>query len=216
MLHGWLPRLVSVSNGFCLVNSIYDGCFVCWNEEWSIHAARKRTFLFSILHILSNLRFSFSWYLNKVKSITISLYASDSYGKYTPVYTIRRMPICRRSVSNILGRLVLGRPRCPSGLYHLRPHFEKTPIKAAHTLIKINKMRQFHRSKCTCTWNSFFLLIFTGNLCKRCYFRFHETCLFSCHVEEGFCVTINIWLMSRVRLEGTLTKFITCIWTWER
>ena len=34
------------------------------------------------------LRFLFSSYRNKGKSITISLWASDSYGKYIPVYTI--------------------------------------------------------------------------------------------------------------------------------
>ena len=39
---GWLPRLVCFSpNGICLLNSMYDGCFVCWNEEWSIWAARR-------------------------------------------------------------------------------------------------------------------------------------------------------------------------------
>ena len=35
---------------------------------------------------MCNLRCLFISYPNKVKSITISLWASDSYGKYTPVY----------------------------------------------------------------------------------------------------------------------------------
>ena len=48
---------------------------------------------------MCNLRVLFSSYPNKVKSITISLWASDSFGKYIPVYTttsVARCVVCSR------------------------------------------------------------------------------------------------------------------------